>query len=337
MKQSKLLLTSALVGSVALAGSAFADISGDITTTIQLGSDDGTATSNGSDERIGSEVNIKYKSKVDLDNGMTAGINGKLEFQNGTADQEYEMTIGTDSAYLGIGSDGGNSIRSSALPFLGYVPGTLAEAVSTHATQAMDLLGESEASEIEHLSLNAKAAGGTFTFRYAPKSSDTKSDAGSVDEGTGGSRTEMVYSGSPVEGLKVIIGQNIVQADDDTTNSEEETVKKIGVSYNFGQFAVGAEQQKIEDEDNVQDDDAKLTQFAATFAASDKLTIGLTYSESEDEDSSPSGVDEEITTFEVGYNLGGMNIIASYVSAEGMSHTNNQDADGLVLRTSLGF
>ena len=130
MKQSKLLLTSALVGSVALAGSAFADISGDITTTIQLGSDDGAATSNGSDERIGSEVNIKYSSKADLDNGMTAGIKGKLEFQNGTADQEYEMTIGTDSAYLGIGSDGGNSIRSSALPFLGYVPGTLAEAVS---------------------------------------------------------------------------------------------------------------------------------------------------------------------------------------------------------------
>ena len=159
MKQSKLLLTSALVGSVAFAGSALAEISGDITNTINFGSDEGASSATGSDQRIGSETNIKYKAKKELNNGLTAGLSGKLEFDDGSSDQEYEMTLGTDTFYLGVGNDGGNSIRSSALPFLGYVPGTLAEHVGPYTTHAYDLLGEAEAADIDHISVNAKAAG----------------------------------------------------------------------------------------------------------------------------------------------------------------------------------
>jgi hypothetical protein len=261
MKQSKLLLTSALVGSVAFAGSAFAELSGDITSTVNFGSDEGTATSTNSDNRYGSEINLKYKNKVDLDNGMTAGVSGKIEFNDAAADQEYEMTIGTDTAYLGLGSDGGNSIRGSVLPFLGYVPGSLAEAVSAYSTQTMDLLGEAEAAEVEHLSINAKGLGGTFTARYAPSSSDTKNDNANVTQGTSGSRTELVYKGSPMEGLSVIVGQNTVKAANDSVSSApEEEVQKIEVSYNFGQFAIGAGRQSMENEDNSTGDDATLTQ-----------------------------------------------------------------------------
>jgi hypothetical protein len=337
MKQNKLLLTSALVGTMALSGAALAEVSGSVTSIIAFGSDEGTSTATGSDNRTGSEVNINFKNSADLDNGMKAAVKGKLEFNNNTSDQEFEMTVGTDSVYFGLGTDAGHSVRGSTLPFLGYVPGTLAEAVSAYGTEAMDLLGENEASNVEHISLNAKIADlGLATVRYAPNSGSSDDASSNVTAGTSGSRTEFVFSGSPIEGLKILVGQNEQQ--NDTANGDaKEKVKKYSASYNFGQFALGVERQNIQDENFSEGDDATLTQYAATFAASDKVTIGLTHSVSEDEDTSPSGVDEEITTLELGYNLGGMSVIASYVKAEGMSHTNNQDADGLVLRTSMGF
>jgi len=180
---------------MALSGAALAEVSGSVTSIIAFGSDEGTSTATGSDNRTGSEVNINFKNSADLDNGMKAAVKGKLEFNNNTSDQEFEMTVGTDSIYFGLGTDAGHSVRGSTLPFLGYVPGTLAEAVSAYSTEAMDLLGENEASNVEHVSLNAKIADlGLATFRYAPNSGKNDDASSNVTAGTSGSRTEFVFS-----------------------------------------------------------------------------------------------------------------------------------------------
>lgn len=133
---------------------------------------------------------------------------------------------------------------------------------------------------------------------------------------------------------------NKVQDADDTTNSDEEEVKKFGASYNFGQFSVGAELQQMEHENNTNSgvgSDRDQTEIAASFAASDNITIGLTYTEVSDETAASTAPDEEIVTLNVGYNLGGMNIIASYVDATDIGNVANQDASGLVIRTQMGF
>ena len=331
----KLLLSTALASSIALAGVASAKISGDFTHTINFGSDEGTATGTNSGTQLGSEVNIYFDSeRKELKNGMFAHLKGKLEIDDETNDQEYELQIGSGNFYVGIGSDGGNNPAAAVLPYLGYIPGTLAQHVSNYTAESSDYLASMEGADANHISANINVAGGTATVRYAPSTDSTNDDSRNLTN-TGGSVTEFLYSGSPIKGLKLLVAQT-EQNNTTQTGSNEQKNRKYAVAYNFGQFAAGVERQDLSDDLHTAGEDEQSTRYAVSFAATDAITLGVTYTETEDENTAAT-VDEEITTLEVGYNLGGLSVIASYVKAEGMGFVNNQDADGIVLRTKMSF
>jgi len=348
--KNKLLLTSALVGSLAFAGSSFAEIKGSIQNTINFGSDEGPSAGTRSDQRIGTELNLHFSNKVDLNNGMYASVMGNIEFDNTSNtgadnDTEFEVQIGTQAFYIGIGSDAGNNISSNALPYIGFVPSTLATNVSGYSVGSNDFGAYgSEANNFNHVSANAKIAGGVASIVYAPSQTSDANDDDLVNSSAGGSAIAYHYKGSPVKGLTLQIGQNILQPDTEgstSTSNDEVKTTRIGASYNFGQFAIGAERLK-EDAGAITGDNAgeaasgTVVAVVGTYAVSDKVTVELSHSVKED-DVVTTSPDEKITALSVGYNLGGMSIIGSLVDAKDLQNIQNQDAQGIVVRTKMAF
>ena len=84
------------------------------------------------------------------------------------------------------------------------------------------------------------------------------------------------------------------------------------------------------------DFDMKANNFAATYAASDSLTLGVQYSKTED-DTTTTMVDEKIKAISAGYNLGGASIALSLVETENLANTSGDDTQGVVITTKFGF
>lgn len=349
----KLLCTSALVGAL-ISGAALAElkVGGDITHTINLGSNEGSSTSNEANERLGTEMNLTLKSKADLKNGMYISYSGKLEIDNSETaangyDHEYEIQLGQGNFYIGAGSDSGNSIAATpTLPAVGYQPGTLAVNVGTHAPSNYDgFMGRNdttisstykpnEAQDSSYLSLNYKALGGTFSYAFSPNTNgDMDNDHDNVDDASGGSAYSIVYSGSPVANLKVIVGRNEQTGELDTSVNEI-TTDKYGVSYNFGQFAAGIERQVQSNGTDTIDGD--VMNYAVTFKATDTLTIGAQYGVASD-DVGSNKPDEKIKAITAGYNLGAASIALSLVDAQDLGNVQSQDSKGAVITTKFNF
>ena len=345
MKHSKLILSTALSTTMLFGAIANAEIKGDVTNTFSFVSNDGTANAGNSETRFGNEINLKYSNKVDLDNGAYASVTGKIELDNSgdsgaDNDNEYEVQIGSGNFYIGAGSDSGNNISSSVLPIIGYTVGTLANVSSTTDSAQGDFIGGDEANEYQHISANFKAAGGTFSLVYAPNENSNADDTADIDEGVdGGSVTSILYKGSPMEGLSLMIGRNTENNDTNSGAAGETDTDRLGLAYNFGQFAVGAERTTSENGNNTIDLEAD--RFAISFAASDAVTLGVQYQTVED-GTATARHDEKAYSFDVGYNLGGMTVLAQYVQAEGVganTATSNAiiESDALVFTTKMNF
>ena len=335
----KLLCSTALAGALIVSGSALAElkIGGNFTHTTNFGSDESSSTAIGSNEKLGTEMNLVLSKTANLSNGMIAKYRGVIEFDSvgsTTPDVEYEATLGSKDVYVGLGSDAGNNISSSpTLPAVGYHVGSLALNVSKSDPLNYDgLLNQGEANNESHVSLNAKVAGGKASVIFTPNTTDSDNDSQQVTASGGGSATAYLYQGSPVENVNFIIGRSVEKGNIDTSATEI-TNDKIGLSYNFGKIRAGYEYQKYE----LGTAEETADNFAVTFAASDSLTLGAQYSKA---DSNAVGTnDEKIMAVSAGYNLGGASIAVSLVDVEnlGATTTNGVDSQGIVITTKIGF
>ena len=327
--KNKLLLTSALVGSVAFAGATFAEtkVGGNIETTYNATSENGQDSTRG----LGSETNISLSTSQDLDNGLTAKAGFVLE--NGNSDTEY-LVVGNDTFNFAVANDYGNNLSSTVLPHISDQAGTI---VQRDETATYDNMPVANAHNAHHVALNVNGAGGTFTARYTPSLADTRNGASTVTA-DGNSATEIMYTGSlGVDGLSVVVGQSEETAATDN-GTEEGKYKKYGIAYNFGQFAVGIEKQESEDAaataDQIELDSDKAS---VTFAASDKLSLGLVYVETEKKDGGTKAAnDEEIIMAQVGYNFGGLGIELSYADIDNVGNATG-DSEALQIRTITKF
>jgi hypothetical protein len=327
--KNKLLLTTALVGSVAFASSSFAEtkVTGNIETTLNSTSQSGQA----SDRSIGAETNIGLTTSKDLDNGLTATAGFLLE--NGASDTEY-LVVGNDSFNIAIANDYGNNLSSTALPHVSDQAGTVA---GVDSTVTYDNIEVANAHNAHHVALNVNGAGGTFTVRYTPSLGDTRTGASSIGD-NGNSATEIMYSGNlGVDGLNVIIGRG-EEKSQVNTGKDDGRNDKYGISYNFGQFAAGIERQESETAATPATQvDQESNKASVTFAASDSLSLGLVYVETE---KSTGGVqasaDEEIMMAQVGYNFGGLGIEISYADIDNAGNTSGS-SEALQIRTITKF
>ena len=330
--KNKLLLTTAIAGTFAFAGASFAEtkVVGNLETTINATSSD-TAINSG--RQIDAETNIGLEGSKALDNGLTAKYGFLIE--NGNSDTEF-LTVGTDVVNVAIGTDFGNNLSMTAVPHVGDQAGTVAGTAGTVTGSNIPVANAHNAS---HVGININAVGGTITARYSPDLSNTRGAASSVSGDTGASATEIMYSGSlGVEGLKVIIGQGDEKAAA-SAGTKDGKHQKFSAAYNFGAFAVGAEKQKSETSaatsSQVETDTDKV---GISFAASDSLTIGLNYQETEKKTAGvTASVDEEITMLTLGYNMGGLGIQIQYADISNLGTSSSVDAEALQIRTFQKF
>lgn len=332
--KNKLLLTTAIAGSVVLAGHAFAEtkVTGNIETTFNATSDN---TAKDSSQGLGAETNIGLQSKTSLDNGLTATAGFTIE--NGASDTEY-LVVGNDAFNIAIANDYGNNISATALPHVSDQAGTVA---GVDATVTYDNIEAANAHNAHHVAVNFNGMGGTFTARYTPNLANTRDGASSLGSQDGKSATEFLYTGNlGVEGLKVLVGKATEQADSTTGGSsfEDGFAKRADISYNFGKFAVGIGRDESETSAVAASVVATSSDKAAiSFAASDNLTLGVVRIETEKKTGgTKTALDEEIVMVQAGYNLGGLGIEISYAEINNAGNASG-DSEALQIRTLTKF
>lgn len=333
--KNKLLLTSALVGSLAITGIATAEVKIGVNheQTFAASSVD---DNQGSASALGSETNFSASGKNELDNGFAVGFNFNWEM-DGTASREYQLSIGNDTAALVFGNDLTQGINSTAVPKVGEHPGTISG--RGIATQYQDSFNAAENNQDEHVAIELKGiAGGKIVAIYAPDAGSDQDDADIASGRSTGAGETITYVGKPVENLTVVLGQakkRGANASSVATNKEDKE-KVYGIGYNFGQFAVGIEKRDLDDGAGAKD--IKGMYYGATANLSDQFSIGIGYTVSED-DTTQSNPDEKQTVVTAGYNFGGLGIELSYADVENAKNSTANTADGEVmqLRTKVSF
>ena len=332
--KNKLLMSTA-IASIALAGSAFAEtkVTGNLEQTYRSTSQTGKDSAGG----FGAEYNIGLSSSKELDNGLKASYSFNLE--DGGVDA-HNLTVGTDTVSITVGRDTGKNLSGSAIPHVGDQAGTIVGTTGATLSNQGFSSGTNKdvglAHNYDHISLNLNGMGGTFTARYAPGSTNG-SDTSEVNDADG-SITEILYTGNlGVEGLNVVIGQG--DEDADAATKEDGKFQKAGIAYNFGQFAVGIERQKVENIATAATQiENQSDKASVVFAVNDNLSLGLQYIETEKKDGGTKAAnDEKITMAEIGYNFGGLGIQLQYADIENTGNAANQDEEAFQIRTIQKF
>lgn len=332
MKKS--LFTTTAFTSMVLASVASAEtkVFGDLETTFYSSSEEGI----NSYRAFGQETNIGLKSSMDLENGLTVNYGFKLEL--GNSDTRY-LTVGSDTVKFSIADDNGNNISSSVIPHIGDQIGSVVGSLNGGSSNSEVSIANARINphNEQHVSLDFNVAGGTLTARYTPSDDNKRQADNSTD--TGSSKQEYVYAGSlGVEGLKIQLGLAKENEEIDT-GKDEGKAKKAGISYNFGQFAVGAE---MHDTETAAASGSQLerdtVKYSVTFAANDNLSFGLQYAETERNSSGTKlANDEEIIMASVGYNFGGLGIELNYADVDHVKNAASTDAEILQIRTIQKF
>jgi len=344
--KNKLLMSSALVASLVAAPSlSFAEtkVGGDIEWVYTAKSAEGSSSKQtDSGDGFGTETNISLSHSKDLDNGLTLKYALTAEAEEGFSSDSELISIENGSGFaFQLGNDAGNSLDGDTVPYVGDSIDTVAgnvgrsDAQNAAASQtALSLQPQGNGHDTLHVSLNQKVADGTFTLRYAPSDTNDEGDDAAGTADAGGSITEVLYKGSfGVDGLKVIAGREIAKQADDSATTDDMTTDVIGLGYSFGQISVGATR-FMKDDGAATNAETDMDTYGISFAASDSLSVGVFFANSDDED---QGTDEEVTMVQAGYNLGGLGIELSYVEIENTGYTAGEDNEGLVLRTRVKF
>jgi hypothetical protein len=337
---NKKLLIGTALASVAFAGSAMADLTLSANTEVTLRSfSKDTSNVDGATE-LGQETNLVFKGGKDLDNGMTLSLGGNLESDSAGDMREVSMVASNDSMYLGYGRDHGAGVDldGSVAPHVGDQNDTLAQSTVAFSSAYVDV------NSGDHLKLGFNVLGGKFDLKYSPDLGSSDNDAGAPAE-TAGSATQIAYQGNlGIEGLNVQAG--IAKEDDDkSTTTGEKEYSKFGASYTMGQISIGGD---------IQDYEHDLTSTASvgtgnqamrgniTFAASDNLAIGVSYTETQQSYGSGASnyltnAEEEITAVTVGYNIAGMGFNFSYAEIENLANVSGSDATAWQIQTKQSF
>ncbi len=328
----KLLLTSALAGSLLVSVSASAEmkVKGYVETTFGSGETPATTAQVNQGTTIGYETGVTFSGTKELDNGMSMSTKATLEdnvFQN------QAMSFSSDGTTVFIGQDYHGLDDKQTVPVVAnpIEDGNKGLGVSYNNNAAT-------IHEYNGVGVMNKSDMGTVAAYYVPKtSSTTDSDSNPSAQAKTGSGTSIGFQGGfGIEGL----GTNIFRTVRTTsgTSSQEITMTGLGVKYTMGSISVGAQKTQVDDANLAQaftvGTDSEYTSYGATFAASDNLSVGIQYGETE---LSTAVEDEEVLSATVGYNLGGQVVSVQYTKVENANTTLGSDGDAIELRIKSAF
>ena len=381
--KNKLLLSSALVGSLAITGIASAQttITGSLDLSYKTISNEGAFTKR-TDAGFGREAQINVQNKGKLSNGLDYAAGFALEFDGKSGNAgSYATTAGlsTDDAHrrisrentymdiimgnttLSVGTDHLNNMSFSSAPRVAqHASTTVASAQLTPGTtdiSAGTLSGgvayqfypgaaSLGASNYMGLGVQQVTPFGTITGQYFPRASAQQAGNDGVATGDIDDAYELHFRGDlGVKGLSVNLGRNVVTAPTAgvVNVGEDQKGTAMGIGYNLGQFALGIQQNKTENNNNVSGSkvDTKSTEVGATFAATKEISIGVTHVKTEGtfraDTNTRMAADEKIKSLTVGYNLGAITLSATAAKLDDARGVSGNDSDIVLVRAGTRF
>ena len=332
--KNKLLLSTALIGSVAISGAAVAEtkIKGSIQYTYTAESG---ATAAGSKQGAGIEKQIDISNSGELDNGMSYSAGFSLEADGNEAMDNGEgnyISFTSGNTTVMWNNDKAKNLSDSATPRVGQMAQTMAAGSVT--TAAYDHSAGTMAKDQWNLALTQKLDGiGELNVVYAPRAGD---DGAGNDQANDMSQTnsilDVIYKGNfGVDGLTVFAGISDHEKDN-TTQTQAFKATKYGIGYAFGQFAAGVTQQKMDQTDGTEDES---TEYGITYSVNDQLSLGVLRADTELANTTG---EESITGIQAGYNLGPVGVELYHVTIEEVkSVAANKDIERLGLRLTTKF
>ena len=381
--KNKLLLSSALVGSLAITGIASAQttITGSLDLSYKTISNEGAFTKR-TDAGFGREAQINVQNKGKLSNGLDYAAGFSLEFDGKSGNPgSYATTAGlsTDDAHrrisrentymdvilgtttLSVGMDHLNNMSFSSAPRVAqHASTTVASAQLTRGTvdiSAGTLSGGVAyqfypgaaflgASNYMGLGIQEVTPFGTITGQYFPRAAAQQASNDGVATGDIDDAYELHFRGNlGVKGLSVNLGRNVITAPTagQTNVGEDQKGTAMGIGYNLGQFALGIQQNKTENNNNVAGSkvDTKSVEIGATFAATKEISIGVTHVKTEgtfrEATNTPMAADEKIKSLTVGYNLGAITLSATAAKLDDARGVSGNDSDIVLVRAGTRF
>jgi hypothetical protein len=360
--KNKLLLTSALAGSLMFSGISLAQttISGNLDISFKGVSSDGTIPTTGSrlnDTYIGKESQINIANKGKLSNGLDYAAGFSLEYDGNDGTDAANSAQGfsnthNENVYIDFISGnttftvGVDHIQNSDRT-LGVLIGEDAEDFAdgingTNAGISISAVGSDPASTYG-AGIMQKTPIGTLSAFYTPKSGGRNQDVTSNDGiafiptndsagSIGGTQSayELGFVGDlGVKGLSTHLFYNKREA---LTTAADQDVKgmNIGASYNVGQFTGGVNRKKV-DTATIGIENKQM-EYSVAYAATKELSVALNYSKAEQDG---KVTDEKVKSIAVGYNMGPVVLVGQYGKVDGKEGLVATSAEGDVLYLQL--
>jgi len=373
--KNKLLLSSALVGSLIAGSAAYAQttVTGDL--AIQYRAQEFKA-SNGlaSTRGFGRESQVNFTNKGKLNNGLDYQAGFSLEFDgasrntattggNNMFTSTESSSISNENLYidfisgnttLTVGLDHIQNITTDVIPqvlpvFDNVAAGIGGKATNTYGANPKEAFGVGIIQKIP-------TAGLTLSALYVPRNGDygtseqtapyaggaTAASTSTADTLVGGSRNSAYELGVVganafgVQGLGFRAFMNREEAQSSTVPNLNGS--RYGVTYTAGQFAVGAEKGKQNRTVGTSAVDANQSTkaYGLTYAATKDVSVGVSHLRT---DLSNTTLTEKITSLQVGYNLGPVAIAAAFSDLKdvGAGTSAGADAKELQIRLTTSF
>jgi hypothetical protein len=354
--KNKLLLSSALVGSLIAGSAAIAQtsVTGNIALNYRAQSFDG-ANSGLSTRGFGRETQVNIQNKGKLNNGLDYAAGFSLEFDGNdrsittgsqTATGTEGNTISNENVYVDfisgnttvtIGVDHIQNITTAAVPQVFDVMDNVAAGIGGKATNtiganAKESMGFGIMQTIPGTGLRA-------SLNYVPRYNDFGSGDQTAPSSTNGNNSAYEYGvvGVDTFGVKGLGFRYFAnKADAETTVSKDIEGQHYGISYSAGQFAIGAEkhkQNRTAATGTTDTIDQVSKTYSATYAVNNNLSLGLTHINTD----ISAAQDEKITSVQVGYNLGAVATVLAYSDLSDIGTTPGKDAKELQFRITAAF
>ena len=394
----KLLLSTALVGSVISGSSAIAQttVSGSLDLHYRA---QGFSTGAGfnSNEGLGRETQLNIANKGKLNNGWDYLAGFSLEFdgnaRNPNAGQQkadaYKTLTGSQASYtlvaptvttvtqtiqavsvtvtpssdateansisneniyidfinassgttITVGVDHIQNITGSVVP---QVMNTIDNVAVGMGAKSTNTVGANPKESIGFGIIQAiPGAGLTASAWYAPNNGDFGNNdqgtlANSQTAGIRNSAYELGLTGSNALGVKGLSLRYFYNKET-VSASQGADIKgqSYGIAYQAGAFGIGAEKHKQNRNASTSTTDADLVTntYGITYAASQNVTLGLTQLRND----TVGSVKEQITSLQLGYNLGPVAVIAAYSKGDDVGGTSGNDIKEGAIRLSTKF
>ena len=353
--KNKLLLSSALLGSLVIGSSAYSQttVTGNLSLSYKSldGYTSSTATSSGRSFGRESQINIQNKGK--LNNGMDYAAGFSLENDGGQETDLSNENVYVDfisgNTTLTIGQDHIQNTNRTLGNFVGNDASDLATgnnyAVAAATAGFIQSAGANPAQAMG-AGIVQKTPMGSISLLYVPTNANSGSDnevgnkagvATTTLESDRESAFEIGFAGDlGVKGLSV---HAFINEEGKNAGQHRDTKgTNYGVSYNFGQITAGYTRKENENAGTSAATATDLTQdeFGIAFAATPNVTLAANYTKSDS--SAASTVDAKSKSLAVGYNLGPVAIIAQYAKQENITNTTNTgDVDVAFIKINTNF